>query len=212
MQAAATRPAGVRRLRRTDRSNATPHVAAADDTGLLDALPIAAAVIDGRRHAVGRRRTTAASSSRSSGPPAQRSTGIEADMPEGGPIAELHPGILRRHRHAPASSTSSEGEGVAAQYFRLKLAPLPRRERERTRCLLQCRRSYRRGPGGTHAARRDAARQPDRPAQPARLQRSDREGRRKCRPRPRACRAGRRHAALQSGSTNRWAALPATSC
>ena len=31
-------------------------------------------------------------------------------------------------------------------------------------------------------------------------------------PRPRACGAGRRHAALLAGSTNRWAASPATSC
>lgn len=46
MQAAASRPASVQRLRRADRSNATPHVAVADDIGLLNALPIAAAVIE----------------------------------------------------------------------------------------------------------------------------------------------------------------------
>ena len=46
MQAAATRSAGVQRLRRTDRLNATPHLAVVDDMGLLDALPIAAAIIE----------------------------------------------------------------------------------------------------------------------------------------------------------------------
>ena len=45
MQAAATRPAGAPRLRRTDRLNATPHLTVVDELGLLDALPIAAAVI-----------------------------------------------------------------------------------------------------------------------------------------------------------------------
>ena len=46
MQAAATRPAAVQRLRRTDRLNATPHLTAVDDLGLLQALPIAAAIIE----------------------------------------------------------------------------------------------------------------------------------------------------------------------
>src|SRR4051812_34706692 len=46
MQAAATRPATAARRRRADNLNATPHLAAVDDTGLLAALPIAAAVIE----------------------------------------------------------------------------------------------------------------------------------------------------------------------
>jgi len=45
MQAAARRPATERR-RGADKMSATPHLAIADDTGLLDALPIAAAVIE----------------------------------------------------------------------------------------------------------------------------------------------------------------------
>ena len=49
MQAAASRLAGIQRLRRTDRLNATPHLAAADDIGLLNALPIAAAIIERER-------------------------------------------------------------------------------------------------------------------------------------------------------------------
>ena len=46
MQAAATRPAAIQRLRRSDRLNATPHLRGDDDTCLLDALPIAAAIIE----------------------------------------------------------------------------------------------------------------------------------------------------------------------
>ena len=46
MQAAARRPAAVQRLRRTDRLNATPHLTAVDDLGLLQALPIAAAIVE----------------------------------------------------------------------------------------------------------------------------------------------------------------------
>src|SRR5690554_5837253 len=46
MQAAASRPAGVQRHRRPDRINGTPPLAAAADLGLLDALPIAAAIIE----------------------------------------------------------------------------------------------------------------------------------------------------------------------
>src|SRR3954452_15395205 len=46
MPAAATRPAAVQRLRRTDRLNTTPHLTAVDDLGLLGALPIAAAIIE----------------------------------------------------------------------------------------------------------------------------------------------------------------------
>src|SRR5690349_13270598 len=44
MQAAATRSASVQRLRRSDRVNSIPPVAAADDHALLHALPIAAAI------------------------------------------------------------------------------------------------------------------------------------------------------------------------
>src|SRR5947209_16734085 len=45
MQAAASRPP-TRRPRRADNMSAKPHLAIADDTGLLDALPIAAAVVE----------------------------------------------------------------------------------------------------------------------------------------------------------------------
>ena len=44
MQAAARRAGGAQKLHRSDRLKAIPHIAAADDAGLLAALPIAAAI------------------------------------------------------------------------------------------------------------------------------------------------------------------------
>jgi len=44
MQAAARRTAGISKPRRPDRLNATPHLAAVDDIGLLEALPLGAAI------------------------------------------------------------------------------------------------------------------------------------------------------------------------
>ena len=46
MQAAVNRLPGAQRRRRADNPGAKPHIATADDTGLLDALPIAAAIIE----------------------------------------------------------------------------------------------------------------------------------------------------------------------
>ena len=46
MQAAANRLPGAQRRGRADNTGAKPHIATADDTGLLDALPIAAAIIE----------------------------------------------------------------------------------------------------------------------------------------------------------------------
>src|SRR3954452_13596916 len=46
MQAAAKRLPIARGQRRADNNGGKPHLATADDTGLLDALPIAAAIIE----------------------------------------------------------------------------------------------------------------------------------------------------------------------
>src|SRR4051794_33291494 len=46
MQAAASRPGPSGRRRRTEKVSANPHHSGADDTSLLDALPIAASVIE----------------------------------------------------------------------------------------------------------------------------------------------------------------------
>jgi hypothetical protein len=47
MQAAASRSSRIQRNRRAPKHGVNPHLAIAGDTGLLDALPIAAAIIVG---------------------------------------------------------------------------------------------------------------------------------------------------------------------
>ena len=49
MQAAAHRLPAAERRRRTENPSAKPHIATADDMGLLGALPIAAAILVERR-------------------------------------------------------------------------------------------------------------------------------------------------------------------
>jgi diguanylate cyclase (GGDEF)-like protein len=126
MQAAAARPPGVQRLRRTDRLNATPHFQTVDDLGLLAALPIAAAVIE--RTSGGTLRVAAHNErfvdtvKRSS---CTATDWDDADCLKSGPIGEL----VRRFLDGadPAGELDlKQGEGVASQFFRLKLAPLPR--------------------------------------------------------------------------------------
>src|SRR5690242_20469801 len=46
MQAAATRPRAATKQRRADNKSAKPHLVTGDGDGLLDALPIAAAIIE----------------------------------------------------------------------------------------------------------------------------------------------------------------------
>jgi len=136
MQAAASRPASVQRLRRTDRLNATPHVVAADDTGLLNALPIAAAVIeltdDGSLK-------VAAHNSRFLDAVEQSSCSAldwnDAECLKAGPIADLLRGFFDGSE-VTGELDFKDGEGVSAHYFRLKLAPLPRKDAPQPRCLL----------------------------------------------------------------------------
>jgi diguanylate cyclase (GGDEF)-like protein len=136
MQAAATRSASIPRLRRTDRLNGTPHLAAAGDAGLLEALPIAAAVIEqspdgGLRVAAHNGRFAAV---------VQRSncTALDwndADCLKTGPIAQ----VLREFfdgTNLTGELDFKDGEGVSSTFFRLKLAPLPKLESGNPRCLL----------------------------------------------------------------------------
>ncbi|HEX6604866.1 MAG TPA: EAL domain-containing protein [Sphingomicrobium sp.] len=136
MQAAAHRLPRSERQRRTDNSGAKPHIATADDTGLLDALPIAAAIIE---RAAGAKLTVAAHNSRFFDTvqlsACTASDWNEADCLKSGPIAELLQAFF------DGSSVAGEldfkdGEGVASRYFRVKLAPLPKRRASAARCLL----------------------------------------------------------------------------
>jgi diguanylate cyclase (GGDEF)-like protein len=136
MQAAATHRPGVSRHRRRDSEDLKPPLATADDTALLGALPIAAAVISRTED---RQLHVLAHNSRFHDT-VQRSTCSalnwnEAECLRSGPIAEL------LTRFFDGDDTVGEldlrdGEGVAARYFRIKLAPLPRGRSVGPRCLL----------------------------------------------------------------------------
>jgi diguanylate cyclase (GGDEF)-like protein len=135
MQAAAAGPARVQRLRRTDKSNVSPHLTAVDDLGLLKALPIAAAIVERAADRVLRvtahndkfvqtvERTTCTATDWN-----------EADCLKNGAIGELVQRFLDGD-DPNGELDLKQGEGVASQFFRLKLAPLSRK-REIQRCLL----------------------------------------------------------------------------
>ena len=126
MQAAASRLPRAERQRRAQNQGAKPHIATADDRGLLDALPIAAAIIERRENCCLK---VVAYNSRFFETVKQSScTALdwnEADCLKSGPIAEL------LQKFFDGSDTAGDldfrdGEGVAARYFRVKLAPLPK--------------------------------------------------------------------------------------
>ncbi len=136
MQAAAKRLPGERKARRGQSPTPLPHLVTADDTALLGALPIAAAIIGKRddnclmvlasNHCFSD--TVAAST-------CDALDWNQADCLKEGPIATL---IARFFDDpaAPGDLDFRDGEGVAARYFRLKLAPLPKGEHAIERCLL----------------------------------------------------------------------------
>jgi diguanylate cyclase (GGDEF)-like protein len=136
MQAAATRAASVERHRRADKMGAPPHLDAADDGGLLDALPIAAAVIE--RDNEGSFRVSAHNSrfvelvERSS---CSALDWNDADCLKSGAIADLLRNFFE-HSDDVGELDFKDGDGVSAQFYRIKLAPLPRRRGSRNRCLL----------------------------------------------------------------------------
>jgi diguanylate cyclase (GGDEF)-like protein len=124
------------RHRRTDNLGVKPHLAAADDTGLLDALPIAAAVIERKKNGAF---NVAAHNSRFLGL-VERSncTALDwnhAQCLKSGPIADLLHGFFSG-KDALGELDFTEGDGVSAQFYRIKLAPLPKRNGSDARCLL----------------------------------------------------------------------------
>ena len=135
MQAAINRLSDARSVRQGAKSRVTPHLATADDTALLDALPIAAVIIGSGTDGLvvlannARFRETVELSS---------CTALDwnrADCLREGAIADLIKDFFSK-RHAPDELDFRDGEGVSARYFRLKLAPLPRSESAMPRCLL----------------------------------------------------------------------------
>ena len=136
MQAAASRSCPIERGGRASNLDANP-LGGADDTGLLDALPIAAAIIE--RTDDGAFRVTSHNSRFFE--TVQRSSCValdwnEAECLKAGPIAD----ILQRFFDGSdfgGELDFKDGEGVSSHHFRLKLAPLPRAEAaDAPRCLL----------------------------------------------------------------------------
>ena len=125
MQAAATRLPGAARRRRPDNMTAKPHLAFADDSGLLDALPIAAAIIERTAESCLK---VAAHNSRFLEAVRRSSCRAldwnEADCLKSGQIADLLDGFFDGTEIA-GELDFKDGEGVASQHFRMKLAPLP---------------------------------------------------------------------------------------
>jgi diguanylate cyclase (GGDEF)-like protein len=136
MQAAANRLPRSEGRRQAENSGAKPHIATADDTGLLDALPIAAAIVElGRGGAL----KISAHNTRFFDT-VQRSTCTariwnQAECLKSGPIADL----LRRFfdgSDVTGELDMKDGDGVSARYLRVKLAPLPKTDPKSSRCLL----------------------------------------------------------------------------
>ncbi len=136
MQAAASRTATAIARHRADDLSATPHVASAGDSGLLAALPIAAAVIARRKDGAF---AIAAHNDRFADLVERSScTALDwnqADCLKSGPIADL---LVRFFDGSDCAGELDfvDGEGVSAQFYRIKLAPLPRTGRSGEHCLL----------------------------------------------------------------------------
>ena len=116
--------------------SAKPHLVVADDTGLLDALPIAAAVIERTKNGAFR---VATHNSRFL-ELVERSTCTalnwnDAECLKSGPIADLL-GKFFDGSDISGELDLRDGDGVSAQYYRIKLAPLPKSNGSAQRCLL----------------------------------------------------------------------------
>jgi diguanylate cyclase (GGDEF)-like protein len=136
MQAAASRGPAVARRRRAENSGAKPHLVTADDTGLLDALPIAAAIVE--RTDAGALKVAAHNSRFLETVEQSNCTALdwnEAQCLKTGPIAELLHNFFSG-KDVNGELDFKDGEGVSAHFFRLKLAPLPKRDGSAARCLL----------------------------------------------------------------------------
>ena len=136
MQAATHRLPRASGRRRADNPGPKPHLATAGDIGLLDALPIAAAII---LRGKGRDLNVAAHNSRFF-ETVQRSACTatdwnDADCLKAGPIADLLQGFFDG-TDVGGELDFKDGEGVASRYFRVKLAPLPKTDGAAARCLL----------------------------------------------------------------------------
>jgi diguanylate cyclase (GGDEF)-like protein len=136
MQAAANRLSRQNRERRAENHGAKPHIATADDTGLLDALPIAAAIVERMNN--GSLKVSAHNSRFFQTVKESTCTADdwnEANCLRSGQLAGLLNDFFDG-TDVVGELDFMDGEGVSAQYFRVKLAPLPKGEADAPRCLL----------------------------------------------------------------------------
>jgi len=113
-----------------------PHLVSADDSGLLDALPIAAAIVE--RTAKGKLKVAAHNSRFTSTVEHSSCTALDwddADCLKSGPIADMIQSFFSGSDSA-GELDFKDGEGVSSHYFRMKLAPLPKVDGNVPRCLL----------------------------------------------------------------------------
>ena len=136
MQAAANRPAAPERARPAVQNGDSHIRATADDTALLNALPIAAAVVGLTSKgvlALLARNPRFDQVMASTGDPAMATGDFRACTFLH--IAELMTAFLKDYT-APDELDFRDGDGVGARYFKIKLAPLPRAGDDRKRCLV----------------------------------------------------------------------------
>src|SRR3954451_20257450 len=136
MQAAASRSAGISKHRGRHNPHVNPHLAIADGTALLDALPIAAAIIE--RLDSGSMKIAAHNHRFLDTIQQSTCTALdwnEAHCLKSGPVAELVQRFFEGTDIA-GELDFKDGEGVSSHYFRLKLAPLPKVKGSGLRCLL----------------------------------------------------------------------------
>ena len=136
MQAAATRSAGISRLRRSDRLNANPQLAAVDDTGLLDALPLGAAIFTTKDSKLWLETANArffelAACDRT--PNKFAETFRRYAEGTGGLFIQA---FLKDPAGAPDEVEIVEGEGVARRFLKLKLSPIAPSATGARRCLV----------------------------------------------------------------------------
>ena len=108
----------------------------AGDTGLLDALPIAAAIIE--RDAEGALRVAAHNSRFFDTVQQSNCTAADwnqADCLKSGPLADLIQNYFDG-TDVTGDLDFRDGDGLSARYFRVKLAPLPQQAEGAVRCLL----------------------------------------------------------------------------
>ena len=136
MQAAEQRSPGRTGARAADARGSRLALVTADDTALLDALPIAAAIV--AREEDGSLKLLA-HNSRFVGAVAQSTCAAsdwnEAECLKGGPIADLFADFFADPL-GTGELDFKDGEGVGARFLRIKLAPLPKGVGAMPRCLM----------------------------------------------------------------------------